>query len=67
MGKECFKAADADSPICGVHRVPLSMCRKLIAPEAPFLGYIECLHCPAGDRVVVNGLGFPERLLATQW
>jgi len=55
MAQECFKKKGSDPPVCGVHNVRLIETRVPIDANAPHLGEITCLRCPAGNFIALNG------------
>jgi hypothetical protein len=61
MAERCFKKNEINPPSCGAHHVPLILCKELLNPDAPYLGYITCLECPLSGTVVLDSKGFRER------
>jgi hypothetical protein len=58
MAEQCFKNVDPNSPICGVHYVPLVYEQVPIDQFDPNIGKVICFRCPISRDVVQDGPGF---------
>jgi hypothetical protein len=58
MAQMCRIKNGFDPPVCAVHNLPLVRIRVSIDRNAPSLGEISCLRCPASHAIVSDRLGF---------